>query len=71
MRIILLSTVLSMAGPVDVAQETSPWIVLLGRSVVILSCMKYLFPIGWRWKEWLLIYSDNVSKRENLQRKES
>ena len=69
-RIILLSTVLSMVGPVDVAQETSPWIMLLGRAVVILSCMKYLFPTGWRQKEWLLIYSDNVSKREPTEKRQ-
>ena len=45
MGIVLLSAELSMAGPVDVAQETSPWVGLLGESVVILNYMKYLFPI--------------------------
>ena len=60
-----------MAGPVDVAQETSPWIVLLGGSVVVLNYIKYLFPVGWSWTGWLLINSDNVPKRENYRERKA
>lgn len=56
-----------MAGPAVVAQETSPWIVLLGGSVVLLNYIKYLFPVGWRWAGCLLIYADNVPKREDYR----
>ena len=44
----MLSEELAMAGAV--AQETSPWIVQLGGSVVSLNYLKYLFPMEWRWK---------------------
>lgn len=63
----MLSSELSMAGPAVVAQETSPWIVLLGGSVVLLNYIKYLFPVGWRWTGCLLIYADNVPKREDYR----
>lgn len=64
--IFLFSAVLCVAGFVDVAQKTLPWVVLLGRSVIILSWNEYLFPIGWS-KEWLLVYSAKVFKRENYR----